>query len=475
MELNSTLIVVGLVSILLIALLIYFLYKLSKKNNDLVKNISVLESKYSGIINIDNEIEKRKSDFIETETGFQNQIDELRRSLSSLKEKYQTATDVYNELSHQNNLLKDNLEIAEFGIYEPHFDYETSEIFKDKINEVREEQKQLIKDRDAVLGGEGWSVNNSVQKGRTMINKQKKLMLRAFNGECDSFITNVSWNNETRMEERIDKSIIAINKMGETQGLTISSTYSSLKLKELRLTHEYRLKKYEEKEEQRLIRAQMREEEKARRDFEKAQKEAEIEEKMLQQAMKKAQDEIAKASEEERERFETQLAELQIQLKEAEEKNQRAISMAQQTKSGHIYVISNIGSFGENIYKVGMTRRLDPLDRVNELGDASVPFKFDVHAMIYSENAPELENNLHKAFEKNRLNYVNRRREYFNLSLKEIEKIVKENHGEVEFIIEPEAKEYRESVIIREQMLKEGKEIVHEHEFPSASDLFDEE
>jgi len=475
MELNSTLIVVGLVSILLIALLIYFLYKLSKKNNDLVKNISVLESKYSGIINIDKEIEKRKSDFIETETGFQNQIDELRRSLSSLKEKYQTATDVYNELSHQNNLLKDNLEIAEFGIYEPHFDYETSEIFKDKINEVREEQKQLIKDRDAVLGGEGWSVNDSVQKGRTMINKQKKLMLRAFNGECDSFISNVSWNNETRMEERIDKSIIAINKMGETQGLTISSTYSSLKLKELRLTHEYRLKKYEEKEEQRLIRAQMREEEKARRDFEKAQKEAEIEEKMLQQAMKKAQDEIAKASEEERERFETQLAELQIQLKEAEEKNQRAISMAQQTKSGHIYVISNIGSFGENIYKVGMTRRLDPLDRVNELGDASVPFKFDVHAMIYSENAPELENNLHKAFEKNRLNYVNRRREYFNLSLKEIEKIVKENHGEVEFIIEPEAKEYRESVIIREQMLKEGKEIVHEHEFPSASDLFDEE
>ena len=475
MELNSTLIVVGLVSILLIALLIYFLSKLSKKNNDLVKNISYLESQYSGIINIDKEIEKRKSDFTEAETGLQNQIDELRKSLSALKEKYQAATDVYNELSHQNNLLKDNLEIAEFGIYEPHFDYETSEIFKDKINEVREEQKQLIKDRDAVLGGEGWSVNNSVQKGRTMINKQKKLMLRAFNGECDSFISNVSWNNETRMEERIDKSTIAINKMGEPQGLTISSTYSSLKLKELRLTHEYRLKKYEEKEEQRLIRAQMIEEEKARRDFEKAQKEAEIEEKMLQQAMKKAQDEIAKASEEERERFETQLAELQIQLKEAEDKNQRAKSMAQQTKSGHIYVISNIGSFGENIYKVGMTRRLDPLDRVNELGDASVPFKFDVHAMIYSENAPELENNLHKAFENNRLNYVNRRREYFNLSLKEIEKIVKENHGEVEFIIEPEAKEYRESVIIREQMLKEGKEIVHEHEFPSASDLFDEE
>lgn len=475
MEINLTVILVGLVSILLIALLIYFLTKLSKENKYLKKKVSDYERQYSGIINIDKEIEKRKSYFAETETGLQNQIDELRKSLSALKEKYQIASDVYDKLSHQNNLLKDNLEIAEFGIYEPHFGYETSEIFKEKIKEIREEQKQLIKDGAAVLGGEGWTVNDSVQKGRTMINRQKKLMLRAFNGECDSFISNVSWNNETRMEERIDKSTVAIEKMGKTQSLTISSAYSSLKLKELRLTHEYHLKKYEEKEEQRLIKQQMREEEKARRDFEKAQKEAEEEEKMLQQAMIKAQEEIAKASEEERERFETQLQELQAQLKEAEEKNQRAISMAQQTKSGHIYVISNIGSFGENIYKIGMTRRLDPLDRVNELGDASVPFKFDVHAMIYSENAPELEINLHKAFEGNRINYVNRRREYFNLSLEEIEKVVKENHGEIEFIIEPEAKEYRESLIIKKQMLTENKEIVHEHEFPTTAVLFDDE
>lgn len=408
------------------------------------------------------------------ESSIQNQIDELKGSLKSLKEKYQNAGKVYEELNHQNNLLKDNLEIGEFGIYEPHFDYETSELFKEEIKDVREDQKELIRDKVAVLGGDGWTVNDSVQKGRTMINKQKKLMLRAFNGECDGFISNVSWNNETRMEERIEKTVEAINKMGESQRVYISSNYKELKIKELRLTHEYKLKKYEEKEQQRQIRDQMREEEKARRDFEKAQKEAEKEEKMLQQAMKKAHEEIAKASEEEREKYETQLANIQEQLKEAEEKNQRAISMAQQTKSGHVYVISNIGSFGENVYKIGMTRRLEPLDRVNELGDASVPFKFDVHAMIYSEDAPELENNLHKAFEKNRINYVNRRREYFSLPLNEIEVIVKENYGEIEFIKEAEAKEYRESIIIREQMLNESSEVVTEHKFPEVSELFSE-
>ncbi len=332
MEINSTLIVFCLVFTILIILLGYFLLKLRNENKS-------LESKYSGIIKIDEEIEQRKNEFAESEKGLKDQIDELKKSLSTLKDKYQKASNVYDELSHQNNLLKDNLEIAEFGIYEPHFDFETSEIFKEKINEIRAEQKQLIKDGYAVRGGEGWTVNGSVQKGRTMINKQKKLMLRAFNGECDSFISNVTWNNETRMEERIAKSFTSINKTGDTQGLKISDSYSSLKVKELRLTHEYRLKKQQEKEEQNRIKEQMREEEKARRDYEKAQKEAENEEKLLQQAMKKAQDEIAKASEEERERFELQLSELKVQLKEAEEKNQRAISMAQQTKSGHVYVV----------------------------------------------------------------------------------------------------------------------------------------
>ena len=298
----------------------------------------------------------------------------------------------------------------------------------------------------------------------------EKLFLRAFNGEADSLIKGVKWNNETRIEERIRKSAEFINKMGEAQELKISSRYINLKLKELKLTHEYELKKYDEKERQRQIREQMREEEKARRDFEKARKEAEKEERLLQKAMKEAQEAVAKASVEERAKFEEQLKQLQEQLQIAEEKNQRAISMAQQTKAGHVYVISNIGSFGEDVYKIGMTRRLEPLDRVNELGDASVPFKFDVHAMIYSENAPELENELHKTFDKYRLNHINRRREYFQITLDEIEKVVKENHGEIEFIKEPEAKEYRESLAIINKTNRNDKD--DKPRFPSSQDIF---
>ncbi|MEL6700039.1 MAG: DUF4041 domain-containing protein, partial [Bacteroidota bacterium] len=276
-------------------------------------------------------------------------------------------------------------------------------------------------------------------------------------------------------EERIGKSFIAINKMGQSQNVSISVEYQELKRAELRLTHEYKLKLYEEKEQQREIRAQLREEEKARRDFEKAQKEAEKEANILEQAMKKAQAAIIKSTAEEKARLEEELESLKSKLQEAQEKNQRAISMAQQTRSGHVYVISNIGAFGENVYKIGMTRRLEPLDRIYELGDASVPFRFDVHAMIYSEDAPALEHALHKTFEKNRMNYVNRRREYFQISLEEIEKVVLMNHGKIEFIHEPEAREFRESQVIREQMTQSEIVLAQEPNYPSADDLFDEE
>ncbi|MGE3727310.1 MAG: GIY-YIG nuclease family protein, partial [Candidatus Sericytochromatia bacterium] len=144
--------------------------------------------------------------------------------------------------------------------------------------------------------------------------------------------------------------------------------------------------------------------------------------------------------------LEQKLAEAEIRLHDAEEAKKRAISQAQLTKCGHVYVISNIGSFGEDVFKIGMTRRLDPMDRVKELGDASVPFPFDVHAMIYSEDAPGLENQLHKLFNESRLNRVNNRKEFFRVGLKDIEKAAHKFGATVEFTKIAEAKEYRESV-----------------------------
>jgi hypothetical protein len=140
-----------------------------------------------------------------------------------------------------------------------------------------------------------------------------------------------------------------------------------------------------------------------------------------------------------------QIADLERRIAEAEEKK-RALSMAQQTRAGNVYVISNIGSFGTNVFKIGMTRRLEPLDRVKELGDASVPFPFDVHMMIACKNAPTLESELHKRFSKQRLNKVNFRKEFFRLSIAEIQDAVTELHGTVEYVAEPEALQYNESI-----------------------------
>ncbi|WP_407536855.1 GIY-YIG nuclease family protein (plasmid) [Cetobacterium somerae] len=159
-------------------------------------------------------------------------------------------------------------------------------------------------------------------------------------------------------------------------------------------------------------------------------------------------------SEEERAKFALRIEELERQLEEAHKNKEKAISQAQLTKSGHVYIISNIGSFGENVYKIGMTRRLDPLDRVKELGDASVPFPFDVHAMIYSEDAPGLENKIHKEFNNKSTNLVNLRKEFFNITLEEVENFVKENYGEFKLTKIAVADQYRQTLKMREENIK---------------------
>lgn len=166
----------------------------------------------------------------------------------------------------------------------------------------------------------------------------------------------------------------------------------------------------------------------------------------------KAQKEVAEANEQEKSRFAAQLEELQGKLKVAEEKNQRAISMAQQTKAGNVYIISNIGSFVEDIFKIGMTRRLEPLDRVRELSDASVPFEFDVHALIYSDNAPLLERKLHKKFLKLQLNKINPRKEFFKVNLSEIREACTELGITAKWTMIVEAKQYRESLVLAETL-----------------------
>lgn len=234
--------------------------------------------------------------------------------------------------------------------------------------------------------------------------------------------------------------------MGSTVGCRVTKWYLNAKLKELYLINEYQVKKQEELEEQRAIREQMREEAKILKEMEKAQKEAEAEEKRQFKALEDAKKQLSNKHGEELSELEKQIALLEEQLKEAQENKERALSQAQLTRQGHVYIISNIGSFGEDVYKIGMTRRLEPMDRVKELGDASVPFSFDVHAMIHSADAPKLEKELHQIFEDNRVNKINNRKEFFKVSLNAIEKAVKNHHGEFKLTKLAEAREYRQSV-----------------------------
>lgn len=313
-----------------------------------------------------------------------------------------------------------------------------------KLAQARKISMQMVKAQEA-------AVCDYVESNRrvTAIN----FVVDAFNGKVDSILIRVKKDNYGKLEQQIKDAYRLVNMNGQAfRNARIVPQYLEARLEELKWAVICQELKAQKQEEQRRIREQMREEEKARREYERAQKEAAQEEAMLRKAMEKAQAAMEQASAEQRAGYEAQLAELQQKLTEAEEKSQRAISMAQQTKRGNVYVISNIGSFGENVYKVGMTRRLDPLDRVRELGDASVPFPFDVHAIIASDDAPSLETSLHKALALMQVNKVNPRKEFFRVNLSDIHKLVDNMGLTANWTIEAAAAEYRETLTIEENM-----------------------
>jgi hypothetical protein len=280
-----------------------------------------------------------------------------------------------------------------------------------------------------------------------------RFVIDAFNGKVDSILSKTKKDNYGKLEQQIKDAYQLVNTNGAAfRNARITPAYLDARLQELHWAVIVTELKAKAAEEQRELREKMREEAKAQREFERAQKEAAKEEAMLQKAMEKAQAQLMKATEEQKAKFEAQLTELAEKLKEAQEKNQRAISQAQQTKHGNVYVISNIGSFGEGVYKVGMTRRLEPMDRVRELGDASVPFSFDVHAIIESDDAPALEHALHQELTLMQVNKVNPRKEFFKANLSDIRALVEKYGLSAKWTMEAEAAEYRETIAIEERM-----------------------
>ena len=434
------------IAILAIALIVILLFSLKMKGR-----IKELESKYSKIIDIDLEVDKLKK-----------RKDAINSEIGTLRSSYKEKRDLFNKLVKEAAVYDEEIQLAELGFYKPHFDFDTSEKYKEEITQIKQQQKNSVSSKQAIYCTTEWTVGGSRAEGKTMSNRAIKLTARAFNNECDSAIANTRWNNVNRMEQRIEKAYDAINKINQSNAVIISHEYFSLKLKELRLAYEYAEKKQQEKEEQQEIKRQMREEAKLEQDMEKAL----TEEEKYNNLLDKAKIEAEKATGSKLDSLNEKISQLSSELKEAHEKSKRAKSMAERTKHGHVYIISNLGSFGNDVYKIGMTRRLEPLDRVKELGDASVPFTFDVHAIIHSEDAPALEGALHKKFDQMRLNLVNTRKEFFRVSLTDIENEVRKISSDAEFIETAEARDYRESQSIIAQRDKAKAAIDGAEAFP---------
>jgi hypothetical protein len=407
-------------------------------------------------------LEQKKEELLGKLSDLQPLVD-LQAAKQKLENEIQKLTknkqDLSNEISQAQSelgILHNNLDMQSFGLY-PRYGYETSEQYQNKLEFIRDKQKRLVKEKCATHHSLDWTIGNDKKKGREFILDTIKLTLKAFNNECDNIIMNVKYNNLAASEKRLNKVYEELNKLTDMQRVSITKEYLNLKIEELYLKYEFEQKKQEEREEQLAIKERMREEAKVLKELEKAKEKIEKEEKHFMQAIEKMNKQLDNAKDEERETLLAKLKELEAQLEEVKKNKEDLLYREQNTRAGYVYVISNIGSFGENIYKIGMTRRLEPMDRVKELGDASVPFTFDVHALIFSEDAPALEAAIHKSLAHKRVNKVNERKEFFRVELSEIESLVKKNHNKtVEFTKLAEAEEYRRSIQLEKQPVAVG-------------------
>lgn len=409
-----------------------------------------MKKRFAPVLDADQEIAKLRKESEQLELENKRRDAEIKSEQAKWAANYEKALSELESLNRRVDHVRDMEAMQEYGLYEPIFDFDTSAEYQAKVTAARDRQKTLIKNGTAAVCDTNWTVEGSAAKGKDMTTRYLKLQLRAFNGECDAAVAKARFDNVRQLQERIEKSWEAINLLGKTNTVRITRQYLDLKIEELRLSYELAKKKEQEKEEQRAIRAQMKEEEDARKEIEKAKKDAEADEARYAKALEAARKEMESARDDKQEALRKKIALLEQQFEEANERRVRAISRAQLTKSGHVYIISNLGSFGEEVFKIGMTRRLEPMDRVMELGGASVPFRFDVHAMVYCEDAPALEHSLHRKFASREINRVNSRREFFRVTLDEIDVAVRDLCGEgTEFVRTAVAEEYRESESIR--------------------------
>lgn len=390
----------------------------------------------------------------------QNNIDTLKSRISQLEEQKAQLEEQKSQLDHEISLKKkqvveldDEILYQSVSLYKPLYNFANSDEYKAQLKEVRAKQKEMIRKGTACVHAPYWSLNGSTAAGRKLVSDHTKVLLRCFNAECENIVGHVKYSNIDNMTYRMLSSYEMLNSLSSSFGVSIRREYLDLKLQELHFSIEYAMKKQEEKEQERRAREELREQRKLEAEIAAVRDKIAKDRKHFNKAIHDIESKLASATDENRSALESKLAELHQNMADLDAQEREVDYREKNAKAGYVYVISNIGSFGENVYKIGMTRRLQPMDRVDELGDASVPFRFDVHALIFSDDAPALESALHKAFEDRRVNLVNNRKEFFHVTLDEIKDVVRANYDQtVDFTPLPEATEYRQSKAQAEQV-----------------------
>ena len=374
-------------------------------------------------------------------------VTEQNKQISNLDKKIK-------DLNSQLVNVSDEIMYEDYGLYKPRYDFANSSAYKGKLSEVRSNQKEMIKNGDAGTIFNPMTLDGSEAKGRSMQKKNIKQLVRSFNGECEAAINKVTKSNIEMIEKRITRSFEQLNKLNESNGVRLTANYLDSKLDEAHIALEYALKKEQEKELLREQRQREKEERQAQKEYAQERAKYEKDETHFQQAKDLLQNKINNSkSDVEIESLKRKLADLQDKISDIQAKKVKLSDRAENPTAGYVYIISNIGSFGQNVYKIGVTRRLDPMDRINELSSASVPFKFDVHALIFTDDAYKLETELHEYFDKERVNKVNKRKEFFRLNIDEIKQILSK-HKELTFDFHeiPDAPEYRDTLLIEKKM-----------------------
>lgn len=426
----------------------------AKENNDLRARIAQLEAmltpEMQDSASLQLRIEAQRKELADLQEAAEKEAAKRRqeeeRHAATLRKIEEDIRSARSDLVETNEMVL----LQSFGLYTPKYAFANSTEYKDALVKIRQQQSDAIKRGTATTGNANWTVNGSIKEGQKMVANMQKLLIRAFNTECDDVIDHVRFNSIEAAEKRIQNTFSAISKLGAICGVAITGHYRNLKIEELHLAYEFQIEKEKEKERLRELRAEERERAKVEKEIEAERKKLEKEKTHYDKALQLIMQQIANADPNDLPSLEEKKAELEAKSAEINNAIDQVDYRAANQKAGYVYIISNIGAFGENVYKIGMTRRLEPMDRISELGDASVPFDFDVHALIFSEDAPALEAALHRAFEDRKLNMVNTRREFFRVSLDEIKAVVREHFDKtVEFIDVPLAEQYRQSELMR--------------------------